>query len=72
MEIFLYIAYLGIGIGWAIYVHGIIEDIPRYHEGYSFEISLATNFMFWPICILAWTFARIFLKRDTLFVDREN
>ena len=72
MEIFLYIGYIIIGIIWAIYIHGMIEDIPKYHEGYSFEITLVTNIIFWPVCMLALAYARIFLKRDTLFVDRED
>lgn len=72
MEILLYIAYFAIGICWAIYVHGIIEDDPKYHEGYQFEISLATNFILWPICMLALGFAKVFLGRDTLFVDIEE
>ncbi len=67
-----YIAYFIIGIGWTIYVLGLIEDDPKYRDGYSFEISLVSNFLIWPVCMLAVAFSRIFLGRDTLFVDKEE
>lgn len=67
-----YISYLVIGIFWALYVHDLIEDDPKYKDHHALGITMVVNFLIWPICILALAYARIFLKRDTLFVDKED
>ena len=72
MEYVLYIGYIMIGIAWTIYIYTLIENDPRYREGYYLEISLVTNVILWPICMAAVGYARTFLGRDTLFVDRED
>lgn len=64
---FYYVMYLVIACMWTIYVHGLLDDDPRY-KGLNLERTLAINFVIWPICVLAVIYAKVVLKRDTLFV----
>lgn len=69
----IFVGYFMISCVWAAFAHTKLEDEPKYIKDHKWlGIMMFINFTMWPICMLVFAYARIVLKRDTLFAPKED